>query len=243
MSEQKKDNALDISVVIPIYNEEECIESSLQEVAGVMRNVGQSWEILAIDDGSTDDTPSILKALVKSIPEIRILKLVPNAGQSAAFGVGFRNAFGNTIITMDADGQNDPADIPKLLAELKTHDCCFGYRATRKDNFGKRISSKIGNGSRNWVLKESIIDTGCSLKAFPTELARNLKMWHGMHRFLGSLLTMNGASISQIPVNHRPRELGTSKYTNFGRLKQTVWDLLAVRWMKKRNPQFVVEKG
>jgi len=243
MSDKQSNNPLDISVVIPIYNEQECIAISLEEIAGVMKETNKSWELLAIDDGSTDDTPVILKSLTASIPELRILTLVPNSGQSAAFGVGFRNAAGKTIITMDADGQNDPADIPKLLAELKTHDCCFGYRATRKDNFGKRISSKIGNGSRNWVLKESIIDTGCSLKTFPTELARNLTMWHGMHRFLGSLLTMHGASISQIPVNHRPRELGTSKYTNFGRLKVTIWDLMAVRWMKKRCKQFEVKKG
>ena len=243
MTEQKTIQSVELSVVIPIYNEAECIAISLEEIAGIMRKNDQSWELLAIDDGSSDETPEILKNLTATIPEIRILTLDPNSGQSAAFGVGFRNANGKTIITMDADGQNDPADIPKLLENLKTHDCCFGYRATRRDNFGKRISSKIGNGSRNWVLKESIIDTGCSLKAFPTELARNLTMWHGMHRFLGSLLTMNGASISQVPVNHRHRQLGTSKYTNFGRLKVTIWDLLAVHWMKKRCKQFEVKKG
>jgi glycosyltransferase involved in cell wall biosynthesis len=239
MSEQKTE--IEISVVIPVYNEEECIIKSLEEVAGVMRSVGRPWELMAVNDGSTDNTPAILQELGKTLPELRVLRLVPNAGQSAAFGVGFRHAYGTTIITMDADGQNDPADIPKLLAELESHDCCFGYRANRQDTFSKRIGSKIGNGVRNWVLKEDIIDTGCSLKAFPAELSRNITMWTGMHRFLGSMLAMQGASIAQIPVNHRPRELGTSKYTNFGRFKKTIWDLLAVRWMKKRCPRFKVE--
>ena len=232
--------SIDISVVVPIYNEAECIENSLREIVGVLKNMDTAWELLAIDDGSSDDTPAILKKLSEEIPQIRVLTLVPNAGQSAAFGVGFRYADGSTIITIDADGQNDPADIPKLMAELKTHDCCFGYRATRKDTLAKRLGSKFGNGIRNWVLGEDIRDTGCSLKAFPAELARDLTMWRGMHRFLGSLLMMKGATIAQIPVNHRPRQLGQSKYTNFGRLKETIGDLKAVRWMKKRNPRFTV---
>jgi dolichol-phosphate mannosyltransferase len=231
---------IEISVVIPVYNEDECIVKTLQEVTNVMRKIDRKWELLAVDDGSTDNTPKILKNLSIDMPELRVLTLVPNAGQSAAFGVGFRHAAGRTIITMDADGQNDPADIPELLKALDKYDCCFGYRANRQDTFSKRIGSKIGNGIRNWVLKENIIDTGCSLKAFPKDLAQNITMWTGMHRFLGSMLAMQEATIKQIPVNHRPRELGTSKYTNFGRFKKTIWDLLAVRWMKKRCPHFKV---
>jgi dolichol-phosphate mannosyltransferase len=243
MSEQNRAvTPVDITVVIPVYNEEECIEKSLSEIAGVLAGTDYSWELLAVDDGSKDKTPQILKDLTESMPQLRILTLVPNAGQSAAFGVGFRNAAGRVVITIDADGQNDPADIPRLMQELDDHDCCFGYRATRKDSFAKRIGSKLGNGIRNWALNESIIDTGCSLKAFPVELVRDLTMWRGMHRFLGSLMLMKGASIAQIPVNHRPRELGTSKYTNFGRLKETVKDLKAVRWMKTRNPGFRVKE-
>ncbi len=242
MSHSKNESTLDVSIVVPIYNESECIAISLNEIAGVMDKLDYSWELLAIDDGSSDGTPAILRELTKSIPQMRILTLVPNSGQSAAFGVGFRYARGKTIITIDADGQNDPADIPKLLEKIKDHDCCFGYRATRKDTFAKRIGSKFGNGIRNWALKEDIKDTGCSLKAFPAELARDITMWRGMHRFLGSLLMMKGATIAQIPVNHRPRELGVSKYTNFGRLKKTIWDLQTVRWMKKRNQIFEVHE-
>jgi len=239
MSEEKE-NDPQISIVVPIYNEEECIAKSLKEIAGVMDKTDYTWELLAINDGSTDNTPVILQDLAKDMPQMRILTLVPNSGQSAAFGVGFRQAGGKIIVTIDADGQNDPADIPQLLEKTKDYDCCFGYRATRRDSFAKRIGSKIGNGIRNWALQEDIRDTGCSLKAFPTVMARDLTMWHGMHRFLGSLLMMKGAVIAQIPVNHRPRELGTSKYTNFGRLKTTIGDLKAVRWMKKRNRRFTV---
>jgi dolichol-phosphate mannosyltransferase len=233
---------LDLSVVLPIYNEAECIADTLHELVGVLRGTDCRWEVLAVNDGSSDTTADILESLQATMPELRMLTLIPNAGQSAAFGVGFREALGRTIVTMDADGQNDPADIPKLLAELGSHDCCFGYRATREDSFGKRVGSKIGNGVRNWVLGEAIRDTGCSLKAFPTECVQNLTMWKGLHRFLGSLLTIKGASIAQIPVNHRARQKGTSKYTNLGRLKETVWDLLAVRWMKRRCPRFIVER-
>lgn len=241
--QQPDDAAPDLSVVVPVYNEAECIADTLEELAGVVRTLDQRAEILAINDGSTDETLTILRSLADTIPELRIFTLVPNAGQSAAFGVGFRRAEAPLIITMDADGQNDPADIPKLLAELATHDCCFGYRATREDSFAKRIGSRIGNGVRNWALQETIIDTGCSLKVFPTVFVRNMSMWRGLHRFLGSLLGMKGASIAQVPVNHRPRQKGTSKYTNLGRLKETVWDLLAVRWMKRRSARFIVEKG
>lgn len=237
-----KQAELQVSIVVPIYNEEECIEKSLKEIAGVMGQNTYSWELLAIDDGSSDGTPGVLKKVAAEMPQMRILTLTPNSGQSAAFGVGFRHARGRTIITIDADGQNDPADIPRLLENLGGHDCCFGYRVTRRDSFAKRIGSKIGNGIRNWALQEDIRDTGCSLKAFPAEMARDLPMWHGMHRFLGSLLMMKGATIAQIPVNHRPRELGTSKYTNFGRLKTTIGDLKAVRWMKKRNRRFSVRE-
>ncbi len=235
--------ATDLSVVIPVYNEAECIADSLHELTSVLRSTTYRWEVLAVNDGSSDETLSILRSLTETIPELRILSLIPNAGQSAAFGVGFRAAAGRIIATMDADGQNDPADIPILLAELNTHDCCFGYRAVRDDSFAKRFGSKIGNGVRNWVLNESIWDTGCSLKVFPAEFVRNFTMWKGLHRFLGTLLSIKGASIAQIPVNHRARQKGTSKYTNFGRLKQTVWDLMAVRWMKSRGPRFSVERG
>ncbi|MBT3191688.1 MAG: glycosyltransferase family 2 protein [Verrucomicrobia bacterium] len=240
---QRGENATpDLSVVLPVYNEAESIADTLQELATVLRDTDYRWEALAINDGSTDDTLVILKSLVATMPELQILSLIPNAGQSAAFDTGFREAAGRVIVTMDADGQNDPADIPRLLSELGSHDCCFGYRAEREDGFGKRIGSVIGNAVRNGILGESIRDTGCSLKAFPAAFVQRLTLWKGLHRFLGSLLAMQGASIVQIPVNHRARQKGVSKYTNLGRLKETVWDLMTVRWMKRRCPRFRVER-
>ncbi len=242
MTQHSTTQAPDISVVLPVYNEEECISEVLYELVDVLRGTDYRFEVLAVNDGSTDDTLSILRGLREEISELRVMTLVPNAGQSAAFGVGFHEAAGRLIVTMDADGQNDPADIPKLVAELHTHDCCFGYRATRRDSAAKRIGSRIGNSVRNWVLGEAITDTGCSLKVFPAAFVKNMTMWKGLHRFLGTLLGMKGASIAQIPVGHRPRRKGVSKYTNLGRLRETVWDLMAVRWMKHRCPLFIVER-
>jgi dolichol-phosphate mannosyltransferase len=200
-----------------------------------------SFEILAVDDGSKDRTLSILRDLARKWKELRVLSLRPNCGQSAAMGVGFRRSQGQVLVLMDADGQNDPADIPRLLEGLKDHDMCCGYRENRQDTLSKRWGSRLANRVRNRVLHEDIVDTGCTLKAFRAELLRDASMWRGMHRFLPALARMKGARISQIPVHHRPRAGGTSKYTNFRRLRETLWDLWAVRWMQSRNRQFTVE--
>jgi glycosyltransferase involved in cell wall biosynthesis len=174
---------------------------------------------------------------------LRVISLRPNAGQSAAMVTGFRRARGKVVVTMDADGQNDPADIAACVTALADCDCCFGYRARRQDRWSRRWGSRFANGVRNRVLGEAIVDTGCSLKAFKAEFLADLPLWDGVHRFLGSMVVMRGARIRQIPVNHRPRVKGQSKYTNLGRLKRTVWDLLAVRWMKARCRAFSVEEG
>lgn len=223
-----------VSVVLPVYDEAECIGRVITEIDGVLRQLDREYEIVAVDDGSRDDTRQVLVGLRQSFPMLRVIALTPHAGQSAAFEAGFQAAGGGLIVTMDADGQNDPGDIPRLLAALATHDCCFGIRVGRRDTWSKRIGSRIGNGVRNRVLGESIVDTGCSLKAFRATRVRGLPMFAGMHRFLGSLLALRGASIAQIPVNHRPRTQGCGKYTNFGRLCVAIPDLLAVRWMKRR---------
>ncbi len=230
-----------VSVVVPVYNEQECIETSIRELSAVMRSLGRPFEIVCVDDGSRDGSGDILKGLKnRDIPELVLLRLEPNSGQSAAFGVGFRQARYDVTVTIDADGQNDPADIPRLLAGLDGVDLCCGYRAKRQDTWTKRLASRIGNRARNRLLGGRIIDTGCSLKAFRTEQVRYLMMVDGMHRFLPNLCVMQGAQVKQIPVNHRPRTLGVSKYTNFGRFLKTVPDLLAVCWIKKRTRRFNV---
>ena len=233
---------LDLSVVLPVYNEAESIGSVIRELHGVLTALPfNAFGIIAVNDGSTDGTLDILRNLAKELGGITVLSLIPNSGQSAAFSAGFRNARGSVTVAMDADGQNDPNDIPRLLEELKQCDCCCGYRANRKDSFSRRYGSKLANFVRNAVLGESIVDTGCSLKAFRTDLVRDFPPLNGMHRFIPSYLMMKGAVIRQIPVNHRPRILGTSKYTNIGRLAKTVLDLMAVKWMKSRYRKYTLE--
>jgi glycosyltransferase involved in cell wall biosynthesis len=232
---------IDVSVIMPAFNEADSIERVVVEVAeAVGIDVTRSYELLVIDDGSTDDTPGILRQLQARIHPLRVLTLAVNSGQSAAFAAGFDHARGRMFVTMDADGQNDPADIPRLLEHMETHGCCCGYRESRQDRWSRRVGSRLANAVRNWALGESIIDTGCSLKAVHAPYARGLQAWHGMHRFFPTLFGMRGASIHQIPVHHRPRLAGRSKYTNWGRLQRTIWDLMAVRWLKSRVVRYHV---
>ena len=226
----------ELSVLLPAYNEEACLADVVREAAGVLRRLGRPFEIIVVDDGSTDATPARLQALRGELPELRALRLLKNSGQSAALGAAFQAARGNIFVTLDADGQNDPADIPALVAKLDACDLCCGIRAKRQDSWSKRLGSRLANAVRNRALHETIRDTGCTLKAFRAEWTRGLPMqYRGMHRFLPALMAMGGARIAEIPVNHRPRAAGTSKYTNWGRLKETLWDLWAVRWMQKRH--------
>ena len=232
----------ELSLVIPAYNEEECIQGTVREAREVLLGMGRSFEILVVDDGSTDGTHRLAGELKGEMEELRLLRLEPNSGQSAAMLTGIKRARGEITLLMDADGQNDPAAIPDLVAGLEGADMCCGYRAERKDTFARRIGSRIANAVRDWLLGDGIIDTGCTLKAFRTGLMREFDIWRGMHRFLPALAQMRGAAIKQIPVNHRPRTAGTSKYNNMGRLGKTIPDVLAVRWMQRRRRNFAVEE-
>lgn len=229
----------DISVILPVYNEESCITAVLDELYAAMA-FAKNFEIVLVDDGSSDSTPSLLEAFAKTHPSVRRLALSANSGQSAAFWAGIQSAKGNVIVLMDADGQNDPADIEKCVRQLDQADISCGYRANRQDTASKRIASKFANRLRRAILKDPILDTGCSMKAFKAPLLQSLQYWDGMHRFLPMLASFQGAEIVQIPVGHRSRFSGKSKYTNFGRLKRTVADLLGVRWLKSRTRQFKV---
>ena len=226
-----------VSIVLPIYNEEACIDGVLNELASVLdAKLGRSYEILAVDDGSSDRTPELLRAQAARRNNFRVLRLVSNAGQSAAFCAGFRAAHGAIVVTLDADGQNDPADIPAVVARIsETVDCCCGYRAKRMDTASKRWGSRLANAVRNRALGEEIIDTGCSVKAFKVEFVRTLQPWDGLHRFFASFVMMQGGRVCQIPVNHRTRSAGTSKYTNWRRLQKTIRDLRGVIWLKSRT--------
>ena len=224
-----------LSVLLPVYNESEAIVPVLLEVGEVLeKSFPGAWEVLAVDDGSSDDTAERIREAAATFPAIRLISLEKNVGQSGALWMGFRQAQAEWIATLDADGQNDPADLPKLWAERGEADAVFGFRAKRQDTWSKRVGSKFANAVRNLILKEDITDTGCAVKIFRKSLTEDLMPWNGMHRFFGSLFRMQGAVILQVPVNHRPRAAGTSKYTNWGRLKKTVRDLFAMRWLRSR---------
>ena len=226
---------VDLSILIPAFNEDACIAAMVRETACVLHGLGRSFEILVVDDGSTDLTWPRLNDLRAEVPELRLVRLAVHSGQSAALGAAFRAARGRIYIALDADGQNDPADIPALVARLDHCDLCCGYRLRRRDVWSRRIGSRLANAVRNRILHEKIRDTGCTLKAFRAEWARTLPMqFRGMHRFIPALLALAGARVEEIPVNHRPRSAGQSKYTNWGRLGETLRDLWAVRWMQRR---------
>lgn len=194
--------------------------------------------MLFVNDGSTDSTFDELKKAQENEPRIRILNFRRNLGQTAAMAAGFHYATGNAIITIDGDLQNDPAEIPGLVARLNSFDAVCGVRVKRRDNWTKRISSRIANGFRNWVTGDDIVDTGCTLKAFRRECLANLQFYHGMHRFLPTLLKMRGYRVEQVPVSHRPRLRGQTKYGTWGRLVKGLSDLYAVRWMQKNYIDF-----
>ena len=231
-----------ISLVIPAYNEAACIGECVREAAGVLDRYGADYEILVVDDGSTDGTLDVLRELRRTMPRLRAIRFRQNRGQTAAFDAGFRNARGEIVITMDADLQNDPADIPKLLDALKDWDVVCGVRAKRRDNLVRRISSRIANGVRNRLSHESIKDVGCSLRAIRSEFLVRLKLYEGMHRFLPTLLRLEGARITEVPVNHRPRPRGRAKYGVWNRLFKGLRDLMAVRWMQRRWIRYEIEE-
>jgi glycosyltransferase involved in cell wall biosynthesis len=238
--------AIQVSLVAPVYNEKECIEDFLREADAELKKLGRSYEIVCADDCSTDGTREILIALKKSFEALRVVRITPNQGQSGAFEAGIRAARGQYIVLIDADMQNDPADIGKLIAALEGPGkpaCAAGRRAKRQDNFVRRISSKIANGVRIWLTKDPIRDTGCSLKCFDARYAKRMKMFKGMHRFFTTLVRMQGGAIVEVDVNHRPRAKGTPKYgQGLGRTFTALRDAFAVRWMQSRRLNYESEE-
>lgn len=223
------------SIVIPIKNEEENINDLIQEIEPVMESLAQKWELICIDDGSTDRSLLILQDLCKKKPHMRILSFTRNFGQSAAFAAGFKAAQGEIIITLDGDRQNDPADIPKLTAAISDCDLVVGWRVNRKDTFQKKIVSRISNWIRSRLCGDGIHDTGCSLKVYRKEAICNIKMYRGMHRFLPALFKIEGFRVKEIPVGHRERCRGITKYHFFNRSLGPIIDMFVVRWMRYRT--------
>lgn len=238
--------AVQISLVAPVYNEKECIEDFLREADTELKKLNRSYEIVCADDCSTDGTKDMLVKFKDTYPALRVVRLLKNQGQSGAFEAGIAAARGQFIVLIDADLQNDPADIGKLITALEAPArpaCAAGRRAKRQDNFVRRVSSKIANSVRIWLTKDPIRDTGCSLKAFDARYAKRIKMFKGMHRFLTTLVRMQGGAVVEIDVNHRPRPKGTPKYgQGLGRTFTALRDAFSVRWMQSRCLNYETEE-
>lgn len=230
------------SIVVPLKNEEDNIVDLVNEIEPVMKTLNEPWELICIDDGSTDKTLDILKQLSKEKSYLRTLIFSKNFGQSSAFDAGFKAAHGEFVITLDGDRQNDPADIPKLVAAVENADLVCGHRVNRKDPISKKITSRIANAIRSRLCKDNIQDTGCSLKIYRKACLGQIKMYHGMHRFLPALFSIEGLRVKEVPVNHRERTKGTTKYNFFNRSFNTISDMLAVRWMRSRQLHYKIDK-
>ena len=225
------------SVVIPIYNEEGNINELVGELMPVMQALNEPFEIILVDDGSTDSSVKIIEDLNQKLSCINPIIFAKNYGQTSAFDAGFKAATGEYIITMDGDRQNDPKDIPKLLA-VKEFDLVCGIRTKREDTYIKKLTSKLANKFRNYLCEDDTKDTGCSLKIFRSEAIRSIKLFDGLHRHFPILFKIEGYKVTEVPVNHRPRREGVSKYNFFNRSFNTISDLLAVYWMKKRKLKY-----
>jgi len=230
----------DLSIVIPVYNERENLTALVEEIDAVARRFGWIYELLLVNDGSDDGSAEMIDTLVLHRPEIRGLHHDRNHGQSAAFASGFAHARGQRIVTLDADGQNDPADIPAMIDLLAEYDLAVGYRVERVDGSVRRAASWIANRIRDRVTGDRVIDSGCSLKAYRAAAVRDLLGYAGMHRFLPTLARARGLSCVEHPVRHRPRRHGRSRYGILRRAWVGFADLLAVRWMLRRKLRHVV---
>jgi dolichol-phosphate mannosyltransferase len=238
-----------ISVVVPAKNEAASLPRLVEEIARALRPLTIArasgprlvgFEVVLVDDGSTDDTAEVLRRLSADYPELRPIRLAANVGQSAATAAGFRAAGGEWVATLDADLQNDPADLAVLWDALPDHDAALGWRVKRRDVWSKRVISRWANRIRNWVLGQSIRDTGCSVRIFPREMALRLPMFRGSHRFLGPLLIREGCSLVQVPVAHRSRPHGKSHYNLWNRSLRVVVDLFGVAWLMRRDVLYEV---
>ena len=234
-----------LSIVVPVYNEEGNVAALHAELTEVARGLGQPYEIVFVNDGSRDTTLDRLSAIAADDPNLRIVDLDGNFGEAAALSAGFAHARGHVVVTLDGDGQNDPHDIPGMLAHLDQWDAVTGWRTNRAagDSWVRRLSSRIANRIRNRLSDESIQDSGCTFRAFRRECLRDLVLYRGFHRFIPTLLKMRGFRVLEVPVNHRPRRFGQSKYGIGNRALRAFVDLLVVRWMKDRLLRYEVAEN
>jgi glycosyltransferase involved in cell wall biosynthesis len=220
--------------VLPVYNEADCLQTFIPEVAGILRQMGRPYEIVAVDDGSADDSVAVLRQLQKEEPNLVVVQFRRNFGQTAAFVAGFDHARGDVIVTMDSDGQNDPADIPHLLEVMEEgdYDLVNGWRKDRKEPFlTRRLPSMVAN----WLIANAsdihLHDRGCSLKALRSDLVRQMNLYGELHRFIPEMASLIGVRVAEVPVNDRPREAGESKYGALARTPRVLLDLVTVSFL------------
>ena len=225
-----------LSLVIPCYDEEENVPTLLQRVETSLNQIGRPFEVLIIDDGSTDSTPKLLAEGMQRLPWLRVIRMARNGGQSAAFEAGFAAARGEIIATIDADLQNDPEEIPRLVPLLaeKNVDMITGWRKERQDTPFRRWQSRQANKIRNWITQETVQDSASSLKIYKAHAIQGVKLFRGAHRYFPTLVKMRGYSVYETPVKHSHRFAGTAKYGFRNRAFVGIADLFGVRWMKKR---------
>ncbi len=232
-----------ISVVAPIFNEEENIIRFIRKVEEVLKKGFKSYEIVLVNDGSTDKSKEILDREAENNGHLKVYHFTKNNGQTAALDAGFKNCTGDLILMMDSDLQTDPNDLYVLLKYIDRYDMVNGKRITREDGIKRKISSFVGNTVRNIITGDDIQDTGCPLKLFKREVIESFYLYEGMHRFLPTLARINGFKVTEVPVRHYDREFGKSKYGVFNRLFKGLKDAIAVRWMKQRKLRYEFEKG
>ncbi len=227
-----------ISVVVPLYNEEDNVVEMQRQIDAAL--AGRDYELVLVDDGSKDQT---LSRIVPA-PHVRVLVLEKNSGQSAAMHAGIHNAQGAVIVTLDGDLQNDPADIPAMIAKLDEgagFDLVCGYRAKRKDTTFKRLQSRIANFVRSRFVGDHVRDTGCTLKVMRRDCREALLLFNGMHRFIPALIRNMGWRVTEMPVNHRPRIHGVSKYGFGNRALRATMDMFGVRWLNSRRTRYTIK--
>lgn len=235
----------DLSVVVPVHNERDNIVPLLSEIAAALRG-NSDFEIVYVDDCSRDDSLAVLTAAKRQFPELRVIRHLAQSGQSTAVRTGVRAARGSWIATLDGDGQNDPADIPKLLAMRDESPASIklfaGWRVNRKDSGSKRWASKFANAIRSRLLRDATPDTGCGIKLFERAVFLDLPYFDHMHRYLPALVQRAGWQVKSVPVNHRPRGAGQSKYNNLNRALVGIADLRGVAWLIRRSKRTGVEE-
>jgi glycosyltransferase involved in cell wall biosynthesis len=232
---------VDISIVIPIYNEEENIPALHESVTAALAGSGLEYELILVDDGSSDGSFALLQGVAGKDPRVKVIRFRRNFGQTAAMAAGFNAAVGRVVVPMDGDLQNDPADIPRLVDALHDADAAAGRRVRRHDTWLKRASSRVANGIRNWITREAVSDSACTLRAIRRECVTALPPFDGMHRFVPTLLRIGGYRVREVPVAHRARRFGESKFGVRNRAGRAFRDLLVVRWMQHRALRYSVE--